>query len=82
MASADRIDVLRRATALLDRALDMEGAARELWLAELATHDPAVAAELGVILAAHDRVAESTFLEDVITPEALDIAPPEPHADW
>jgi serine/threonine protein kinase/dienelactone hydrolase len=49
---------------LLDRALDLDPPAREALLASTSEHAPAVAAELRRMLAEHDRVLSSRFLEE------------------
>lgn len=49
---------------LLDRALDLEPPARQALLASTAEHAPDVAAALERILAEHDRVLSSGFLEE------------------
>jgi serine/threonine protein kinase/dienelactone hydrolase len=49
---------------LLDRALDLDPPAREALLASTSEHSPAVAAALRRMLAEHDRVLSSRFLED------------------
>jgi eukaryotic-like serine/threonine-protein kinase len=67
----NKIDVMRRATALLDQALDMQLDQRNAWLGALDEAEPAVATQLKSLIDAHERLEESDFLETVITPETL-----------
>ena len=46
----------------LDRALDLEGAEREAWMAGLATTHPEIAAEVRRLLARHARLDSEGFL--------------------
>ena len=48
---------------ILDAALDLDADAREDYVAALDTENPTVAAALRELLAAHDRVSASAFLE-------------------
>lgn len=47
----------------LDRALELDGAAREAWLAELRGQDSALAADVAELMAEADRAGELRFLE-------------------
>jgi eukaryotic-like serine/threonine-protein kinase len=70
-----RIESLRRASQLFDEALALEPTAREAWLATLTERDADVARDVRALLAAHERVESSGFLDDTISPESLDVKP-------
>ena len=68
-----------RVTALFERAVALDAAARERLLAEHATSDPEVVAEVRAMLRAHDTSAD--FLEDPVwvkNPELLSETPDAP----
>jgi tetratricopeptide (TPR) repeat protein len=48
---------------LLDRALDLERASREQFVADIANSDPEAAAALSRLLAVHDQLSTSDFLD-------------------
>jgi len=52
-----------RISRCLDEALELEGAAREAWLAELRGRDPALAEQVAPWLAEHDAVRSAGFLD-------------------
>jgi serine/threonine protein kinase/tetratricopeptide (TPR) repeat protein len=54
----------------LDHALDLEDDERPGWLASLATDDAELASQLRVLLADHDVLQESSFLEKSVPPPA------------
>ena len=54
-----------RISGLLDEALDMTPADREIWLATLGRSDPKTAAVLGSMFAAQHRYQADKFLEDL-----------------
>ena len=56
-------DRWRALSSYLDEALDLEAPQRADWLASLAARDPALAADLQIILAGQDVVQASHFLE-------------------
>jgi serine/threonine-protein kinase len=56
-------DRWRALSPYLDEALEMATEARSAWLSALRGRDPALAADLGVLLAEHDAVSASGFLE-------------------
>ena len=64
-----------RVSQCLDEALDLEGAARDTWLAELKAREPAVAEEVEALLAEHDAARGSAFLETPINspPNAINM---------
>lgn len=57
---------------LFDRALDLDGAARRAFVDELRVANPSVAESLTRLLASHDQLLGSTFLD---TPALADIEP-------
>jgi tetratricopeptide (TPR) repeat protein len=61
-------DRLRELSPYLDRALEVEGADRSTWLESLATEQPAVAADLRLLLQEHDAVIGERFLEHASEP--------------
>jgi tetratricopeptide (TPR) repeat protein len=56
----------------LDRALDLEGPARQAWLDALAAEEPSTAAEIRALLEAHERLKHEGFLEQVPSAPASD----------
>jgi serine/threonine protein kinase/tetratricopeptide (TPR) repeat protein len=74
MNVAHQIDELKRASALLDVALELTGEARSAWLNELGIKEPAVAAHVKRLLNAHDRANDIAFLDQTITPTHLAIS--------
>lgn len=72
-STTSRIESLRRASALFDEALAQEPSARDAWLAALSARDPVVARDVRSLLEAHDRVANSAFLDQTIGPESIDV---------
>lgn len=73
MESNQQINNLKRATVLLDTALELDGEAREKWLQELVTKEPDVGVQVEKLLAANARASEMAFLDQTITPALLDI---------
>jgi hypothetical protein len=67
-----QIDDFKRASTLMDVALDLDDDKRKVWLAELYTTDPRIAATVEQLLDAHMRAARVAFLDQTITPESLD----------
>jgi eukaryotic-like serine/threonine-protein kinase len=63
----------RTISADLDRALDMDDAARAAWLGALRDRDPALASELQLLLDEHRAVVLERFLE---APPAMPAGPP------
>src|SRR5262249_11111404 len=60
----------------LDMALEIAADQRDAWLASIDAQDPALASELHTILAQHQAVNESGFLEHaVLDPSATPIQP-------
>ena len=53
---------------MLDQALDLDGDERDEYLGAVRVHDPAAAAALQDLLAAHDRLRSSDFLETSAIP--------------
>src|SRR6476661_6989149 len=69
--SADR---WRAVSPYLDQALELPTADRAAWLASIGARDAGLAVDLQTLLAEHDRVNESRFLEEpvlVASPSAL-----------
>jgi hypothetical protein len=61
--SADR---WRTLSPYLDRALDMTSEKRAVWLASIATDDATLAADLESLLAEHQDLQASRFLENAV----------------
>ena len=55
---------------LLDRALELEGAARQIFVASLEGEDPGLRAELERLIAEHESLGPQTI------PNAMDLAAP------
>src|SRR5262245_9713154 len=66
--SAERLRVLEP---LLDRALDLPGAEREAFLADLAAREPELAADLREMLSRESEVERERFLENGAPREAV-----------
>src|ERR1700744_4629564 len=60
MSGADQWKII---SPYLDQALDMETQARATWLDQLAATNPALAGDLGELLATHDKVNSAQFLD-------------------
>lgn len=73
-ASPSNIEELKRVSALLDTALELEDDARQSWLENLKATAPAIHAQVEKLLDANERAARAAFLDKTITPETLDVA--------
>jgi eukaryotic-like serine/threonine-protein kinase len=59
-------DLWRKLSPYLDEALEIDPAHRAGWLAAVGAKDPGVAAELQLLLAEHQAIADSGFLDGVV----------------
>jgi serine/threonine protein kinase len=67
------IDDLKRASALMDVALELDEQKRAAWLTHLNVSDPEIAPKVERLLDAHARAMSAAFLDQTITPESLEI---------
>ena len=59
----------------LDQALDMSPEDRAAWLANICASDPALGADLEALLAEHDQVQRSRFLDPALPPSRRSTEP-------
>jgi serine/threonine-protein kinase len=64
----------RRVTAYLDEVLDLEGEARERWLADLESREPEIARAVSELLAEQDVINAEGFLSSTAAPAAQLVA--------
>jgi eukaryotic-like serine/threonine-protein kinase len=72
LSTQQEIDDLKRASTLMDVALELDEEKRAAWLTQLNVSDPEIAPKVERLLEAHARVMDAAFLDQTITPESIE----------